>query len=214
MTVTPLENPVLDHKAARSALRVDLRSKSFADQDILRSVAFDLSQGETLVLCGPSGVGKSTLLRVISGLDQDYEGTIDMQGTLSMVFQEPTLLPWVTVAQNLTLTTGATDGDVMDMLASVGLSEKSSAYPNDLSLGQQRRLALARAFVVKPDILLMDEPFVSLDAALSDEIMSVFEKLRSDTDVATILVTHSAAEADRLGDRILTLEGAPATIVG
>ena len=213
MTVTPLDKPAFDHKAARSVLRVDLRSKAFADQDILHSVAFDLSQGETLVLCGPSGVGKSTLLRVISGLDQSFEGTVDIQGTLSMVFQEPTLLPWVTVSQNLVLTTGASEVDVLDILTSVGLDSKAAAYPNDLSLGQQRRLALARAFVVKPDILLMDEPFVSLDHALSEDIMSVFEKLRTDTGVATILVTHSTTEAARLGDRILTLGGSPATLV-
>lgn len=213
MTGPLLDNLNMIHTSKQTVLNVDVQSKFFADQDVLRAVEFDLSQRETLVLCGPSGVGKSTLLRVISGLDTDFKGSVAKQGTLSMVFQEPTLLPWVTVAQNLILTTGASARDVSDMLTSVGLGSKAGAYPNDLSLGQQRRLALARAFIVKPDILLMDEPFVSLDHALSDDIMSVFEALRSDTDVATILVTHSIQEADRLGDRILTLGGSPATLV-
>lgn len=187
-------------------------SKSFGGLKVLEDVSFNLAEGETLVLTGPSGIGKSTLLRLIAGLDRAYTGKISIIGALAMVFQEPTLLPWISVVKNMTIATGADDKLTLAALRSVGLESKANAYPNDLSLGQQRRLSLARAFLKKPDVLLMDEPFVSLDSELSDEMMSVYEQLRQDTGVATILVTHSEREAQRLGDRILTLTGQPATL--
>ncbi len=194
-------------------LRLDLRSKTFGATHILKDVSFALSRGETLVLRGPSGVGKSTILRLISGLDTEFDGNIQLQDKLSIAFQEPTLLPWCNVVENLTIIEGVDEKMTLEALASVGLREKVNAFPNDLSLGQQRRLALARAFVIKPDVLLMDEPFVSLDDRLSDDVIGVYEKLRSETGVSTLLVTHNEREAARLGDRILTLAGQPATLV-
>ncbi|WP_299044832.1 ABC transporter ATP-binding protein [uncultured Tateyamaria sp.] len=194
-------------------LDLRLRGLAYQGKPVLRNVSLRLAPGETLALVGPSGIGKSSLLRVIAGLEAKYDGDCALNGTCAMVFQEPTLLPWRTVAQNVALTTGASDSAVNTALTEVGLGPRALDFPNQLSLGQQRRLALARAFAVKPDLLLMDEPFVSLDPDLVREMMVLFEQLRARHGVATILVTHVADEAQHLADRIVTLGGTPATIV-
>lgn len=197
-----------------SSFLLDLRLHALAHQGtpILRDVSLQLARGETLALVGPSGIGKSSLLRVIAGIDTDQDATCTRLGTCAMVFQEPTLLPWRTVADNVRVTTGASDTDIETSLASVGLAGRGSDFPGQLSLGQQRRLSLARAFAVKPDLLLLDEPFVSLDPDLAHEMMTLFATLRAHHDIATILVTHIPEEAQKLASRIVTLGGNPATI--
>ncbi|PRD40182.1 UNVERIFIED_CONTAM: ssuB1 [Trichonephila clavipes] len=127
-----------------------------------------------------------------------------------MVFQEPVLLPWRNALDNITLATRCDPASACAALARVGLADKATALPGELSLGQQRRLALARAFAAQPDVLLMDEPFVSLDPALTDDMMALLEAERARRPMATILVTHAPAEAARLADRLLRLEGSPA----
>ena len=130
-----------------------------------------------------------------------------------MVFQEPTLLPWRSTKDNLTLTTGISDRAALSALSDVGLGDHADAYPRSLSLGQQRRLALARAFAGAPELLLMDEPFVSLDPDLVEEMMALFARLRAARQVATLMVTHSEDEAKMLASRIIKLSGSPAGIV-
>jgi NitT/TauT family transport system ATP-binding protein len=193
-------------------LSVDLRAVRAGGAQILGPVAFDVAQGETLALTGPSGVGKTTLLRVISGLHGDLDGSVTRPGRISAVFQEPVLLPWRSALANLTLTARIDRNAAMHWLAAVGLGFQAQLFPGQLSLGQQRRLALARAFAMRPDLLLMDEPFVSLDAALADEMMTLFETLRAAQATTTILVTHDAREAARLASRVLRLDGRPATL--
>ncbi|APX14265.1 ABC transporter ATP-binding protein (plasmid) [Tateyamaria omphalii] len=194
-------------------LDLQLRALAYHGAPVLRDVSVQLAHGETLALVGPSGIGKSSLLRVIAGLHTHFDGTYHLRGTCAMVFQEPTLLPWRSVSKNISLTTGASDEDVEDALRDVGLAGRGADFPGQLSLGQQRRLALARAFAVKPDLLLLDEPFVSLDPDLIEEMMTLFTRLRAAHGVATILVTHVEDEAKRLAHRIVTLGGQPATIV-
>ena len=174
-------------------------------------INFQVMRGETLALIGPSGMGKTSLLRIIAGLEEQYVGRSDFTGRVGMVFQEPTLLPWRSALENLTIPTGIGVDQAQEALAEVGLA--GGDFPTQLSLGQQRRLSLARAFAVKPDLLLMDEPFVSLDPDLVEEMMALFIKLRAAHDVATILVTHVEAEAARLASRVLRLDGAPARII-
>ena len=166
-----------------------------------------------LLLEGPVGVGKTTLLRILAGLHADWQGQCHLPGRVAMVFQEPVLLPWRSALENLTLTTDCSEAAAHLALAQVGLTHRARAFPGALSLGQQRRLALARAFLVRPDVLLMDEPFVSLDPALGAEMMALVKELRRGRDMAVILVTHSPEEAATLAHRILRLEGRPARLV-
>lgn len=193
-------------------LTLHLEKLSFEDKPILGAVSLQLYAGETLVVTGPSGVGKTSLLRILAGLETAYVGTLDLPGRRAMVFQEPTLLPWRDLRQNLCLTTGISAKAADQALEEVGLGGLATQFPGELSLGQQRRLSLARAFALSPDVLLMDEPFVSLDPTLVDEMMTLFETLRADRSVATVLVTHVMQEAQRLGSRIVQLAGAPAVI--
>jgi NitT/TauT family transport system ATP-binding protein len=189
-----------------SALSAVIRRKAFGDREVLRDVRIEVAAGETLVVLGPSGVGKSTLLRILAGLDLDFEGAVVRPSRLAMVFQEPTLLPWRRARANLTLATGAGPAAAEAALAEVGLAGLGDLYPRQLSLGQQRRLALARAFAAGPDLLLMDEPFVSLDAARVAEMLALTERLIAAARPATVFVTHAAAEAERLATRTLRLE--------
>lgn len=179
---------------------------------ILGAIELAIERSETLALVGPSGVGKTSLLRIIAGLDASYDGQCNVTGQVAMVFQEPTLLPWRTLRDNLSITTGISPTDALRTLAEVGLETRANDFPNALSLGQQRRLSLARAFAIKPDLLLMDEPFVSLDPDLVEEMMTLFAKLRAAHKVTTILVTHIEEEAKRLASRIVTMGGIPAQI--
>jgi ABC-type nitrate/sulfonate/bicarbonate transport system ATPase subunit len=195
-----------------AALSLHLMSADHGAAPVLGPLTLVLNAGETVALTGPSGIGKTTLLRICAGLHARWQGTLDLPGKVAVVFQEPTLLPWRSALQNLTLTTGCTPADATAALAEVGLADKAGSYPGALSLGQQRRLALARAFALRPDVLLMDEAFVSLDAALANEMMTLFETLRRARPLATLMVTHSADEAQRLAARILRLEGQPGRI--
>jgi len=191
------------------SLHVAIREKSFGATPVLRDLVFQVARGEVLAVLGPSGVGKSTLLRLIAGLDTGFQGQIRREGRLAMVFQEPTLMPWRSALDNLRLTTGVDAGQAEAALARVGLAGKGALYPGQLSLGQQRRLSLARAYAAKPDILLLDEPFVSLDDALVADMLTLTESVIAEQRPATVFVTHSPAEAERLATRQLVL-GSPA----
>ncbi|WP_342078186.1 ATP-binding cassette domain-containing protein [Yoonia sp. SS1-5] len=193
-------------------LDLRLRALGFGGKQILGPINLQLPRGQTLALVGPSGIGKSSLLRIFAGLVRRYEGDCAVHGKTAMVFQEPTLLPWRSARDNITIPTGVTSDIADAALESVGLGQRAAAYPAQLSLGQQRRLSLARAFAVQPDLLLLDEPFVSLDPALATEMMDLFSELRAAHGVTTVLVTHVVQEANRLADRIVTLAGDPAVI--
>ncbi len=194
------------------SLHVAIRSKRFGETHILRDLVFQVAPGEVLAVLGPSGVGKSTLLRLIAGLDTDYVGQIRRTGRLAMVFQEPVLMPWRSARDNLRLTTGVSADQAEAALARVGLSGKGGLFPGQLSLGQQRRLSLARAYAARPDILLLDEPFVSLDPALVEDMLALTESVIAEQRPATVFVTHAQAEADRLATRQMKLQ-APAQAV-
>ena len=173
---------------------------------MLRDIGFEVREGETLAIIGPSGVGKSTLLRIVAGLDTDFEGEIRRPNRVAIMFQEPTLLPWRNAIENLTLVTGISPAEAEAALGTVGLSGRGALYPQQLSLGQQRRLALARAFVTRPQLLLLDEPYVSLDPALLEEMLALTERLIASAHPATLFVTHSTLEAERLASRVLRIE--------
>ena len=195
-------------------IHIDVRRKAFGGAEILQDVRLDLAPGERVAVVGRSGAGKSTLLRIVAGVDTAFEGEVLRPDNISFVFQEPTLLRWRTVLQNLTLThPGLSEAEARAMLHRVGLEEKAGDFPGQLSLGQQRRVALARAFVGRPELLILDEPFVSLDPGLAEEMIALTESLIAEVRPAVLLVTHAISEAERLGERICRLEGSPATLV-
>lgn len=195
-------------------ISVDIRRKGFGGRQILRDIALEMGERDAVAILGPSGIGKSTLLRLIAGLDTDFEGTISRPVRIGMVFQEPVLLPWRSAFENLTLVHSGLDREgALEWLARVGISDGAGLFPGQLSLGQQRRLALARALAGEPELLIMDEPFASLDEETADEMITLTQTLIADTGPALVLVTHSEVEARRLARRVLRLGGSPATLV-
>lgn len=218
----------LDETADRTSLQpihVEVKRKVFpavgerAAQLVLRDISFEVAPRSFVVLTGPSGCGKSTLLNIIAGLDTDFEGLVDLgpaRDRMAYVFQSPRLLPWRTVQQNIALV--LPDGDprqkrIAEMLARVGLAEAANAYPERLSLGMQRRVALARGFILEPDILLMDEPFVSLDDPTAESLRQLLMELWHRHPTTVIFVTHDRYEAIQLGTRILRLAPGQASVV-
>ncbi len=202
-------------------LEVHIARKSFTAAtggrlEVLRDVAFSLARSEVGVVVGPSGCGKTTLLRIIAGLDTDFEGAVRRPGAgrLGMVFQEPRLLPWRTVEENVRLVAPAVSDAALTTLFDVlELEAHRAHYPGELSLGLARRVALARAFAVKPGLLMLDEPFVSLDEALARRLRQQLVTLVESQTMTTLLVTHDLEEAVRLADRVFLLSARPAHVV-
>ena len=183
---------------------------------VLGELSIAVAHGEVAALVGPSGCGKTTLLRIIVGLDHDFEGSVRLpaHGRLGVVFQEPRLLPWRTVEDNVRLAAPqASDATLSALFATLGLAEHRGHYPGELSLGLARRVALARAFAVEPELLVLDEPFVSLDAPLAARLRAELVELVSRRPVTTLLVTHSVEEAIGLADRIFLLSASPARVL-
>jgi ABC-type nitrate/sulfonate/bicarbonate transport system ATPase subunit len=214
-------SPVGDPKQPEGQLDVSIKQKSYraasgGSIEVLRDMAFTLRAGAVGALVGPSGCGKTTLLRIITGLDPDFTGAVRLpdHGKLGMVFQEPRLLPWRTVEQNVRLgAPEATDADLDTLFAALGLAAHRHHFPGELSLGQARRVALARAFAVKPDLLVLDEPFVSLDDALAERLRDELAALVTSRRVTTLLVTHNIDEAIGLADRLFLLSSTPTRVV-
>jgi NitT/TauT family transport system ATP-binding protein len=202
-------------------LEVSIKHKSYyaasgGTLQVLNGLALVLRGGEVGALVGPSGCGKTTLLRIIAGLDRDYDGTVQLpdHGKLGVVFQEPRLLPWRTLEQNVRLAAPqATDASLNTLFQALGLDAHRHHYPGELSLGLARRVALARAFAVEPDLLLLDEPFVSLDDALAARLRDELAELVNRRPVTTLLVTHNVEEAIGLADRLFLLSASPARVV-
>jgi len=210
---------------AAAPLRVDIAEKTFRSSEgvsvtALKDLAFEVRQGEFACLVGPSGCGKTTTLRILLGLDSDFQGSFQLPHSdsdrIGVVFQEPVLLPWRTVEQNvrLAMPKGMCSADLMPLFDSLGLSQVRALYPSELSLGLARRAALARAFALEPAILFLDEPFVSLDEQTAERLRYLLLSVWSARPTTALMVTHNVREALMLSDRIILLSARPAHVLG
>ena len=184
---------------------------------------FKVKAGQFCCLLGPSGCGKTTLLNILSGLDSNFDGNIQLDNgqtpgfsSIGYMFQEPRLLPWLTVRENVEVVTNQTEKEKSlskSMLDQMGLIKNMESFPNQLSGGMQRRVAIARAFVNKPKILLLDEPFISLDVTVANLLRKMLITMWQQQQNTIIFVTHDLREAISLGDRILFLSKSPSKII-
>jgi ABC-type nitrate/sulfonate/bicarbonate transport system ATPase subunit len=182
---------------------------------LLHDVALCAAPGEIVALLGPSGTGKTSTLHILLGLDRDFQGTVRRTAMrVGAVFQEPRLLPWRTVSDNIRLVVphGQPMPDIAALLRDVGLADSEALYPRQISLGMARRVALARALAIAPDLLILDEPFVSLDASAAGLIATRLARLRDETGAALVIATHDIDRAIALATRIVVLAGRPATV--
>lgn len=196
-------------------MHIEIESKSFGTDEVLRDISFRLKPGSFTVLTGPSGCGKTTLLRIVAGLDRDWHGRIEGAENIAYIFQEPRLLPWRSLLDNVRLAAEPAGhaNEARAALAMVGLEDYANAYPGALSMGMARRASLARALAVRPAILLMDEPFVSLDETAAAKLRKMTLELWSDNQPTILMVTHDLDEAAAMADRILVMAGRPARVV-
>ena len=202
--------------------------KTFGDLEAIRHLSFDVGDGEFLSVLGPSGCGKSTLLMMVAGLIDPTAGEIRIQGAkvtgprreIGVVFQSPVLLPWRTVLQNvlfpielLKLPRPHYRRRAMELLRMAKIDEFADVLPRQLSGGMRQRVAICRALVHDPNILLMDEPFSALDAITRDEMAVELQRIWQANRKTVIFVTHSIREAAFLSDRVVVMGRRPATII-
>lgn len=212
-----------DARPGRALLRVAIDRKVYRRAhtepvEAVRGLAFSIGEAEITCLIGPSGAGKTTTLRILLGLDPDFEGSVapdPSQAGVAMVFQEPRLLAWRSVEQNVRLALPRAErGRNLDALfESLGLSPWRGRYPGALSLGMQRRVALARALALEPKVLILDEPFVSLDDAAAASLRGLVVDTVARSGTSVLMVTHNVDEAIAIADRLLLLSPRPATLV-
>ena len=209
-------------------VRIAALKKAFGELEAIRQLSFDVADGEFLSVLGPSGCGKSTLLMMIAGLIDPSAGEIRIKDAkvagprreVGVVFQSPVLLPWRTVLQNvlfpielLKLPRRQYERRAMDLLRMAKIDEFSGLLPRQLSGGMRQRVAICRALVHDPSILLMDEPFSALDAITRDEMAVELQRIWQANRKTVIFVTHSIREAAFLSDRVLVMARRPATII-
>ena len=185
-------------------MKVSNLTKSFENKLVFNNFSVEFPENQISVIEGESGIGKTTLLRIIAGIDTDYSGEITGHDKkISYVFQEPRLFDAITVKQNLELIEKNTDLSINDILSIVELDKEQNTYPNELSGGMKMRLSLARALYYNGEIFLMDEPFSALDNDMKSRIIpKVFELLKNKT---VIIVSHNADELKEYTDNLIKI---------
>jgi NitT/TauT family transport system ATP-binding protein len=207
-------------------LSIDIQEKSYAAQGkapehcAIRNLTFSLGDREFVCLVGPSGCGKTTLLHILAGLDRDFQGRIASDHedpiTIGYVFQQPRLLPWRTVRENIELALPSPESAralVDHLLEAMNIAVVANHYPERLSLGMSRRVALVRAFALQPTLLLMDEPFVSLDTPTARGIRELMIRVWLERPHTVLFVTHDLREAIALADRLIFLKPPPTSVL-
>ncbi|MBR6302569.1 MAG: ABC transporter ATP-binding protein, partial [Lachnospiraceae bacterium] len=194
------------------------------DVEAIRNVSFNVKEGEFISIIGASGCGKTTLLRLIAGLEKNYGGNILLDGKKvekagldrGVIFQEHRLLPWLTVEENLTIGLDGTKKELQDLareyLKKVDLENFEKVYPSQLSGGMAQRVAIARALMRRPRILLLDEPLGALDALTRMNMQAEIDRIREEEKTTMIMVTHDIDEAIFLGDKVVVMKPRPAEV--
>ena len=194
----------------KSKFIIENVSKSFS-QKILKNISLEISGEDITVVVGKSGCGKTTFLRMLAGLENISDGSIkfldssgkEKKAKIGMVFQEPRLMPWLTVEKNIRIYEKEKRVDVDKVLSLVSLKDVKKFYPNELSGGMASRIAIARAIGYNPDILLMDEPFAALDYFTRNQLQNEIIKIHKETKTGIVFVTHNIDEALLIGGKII-----------
>jgi ABC-type nitrate/sulfonate/bicarbonate transport system ATPase subunit len=188
---------------------------------VLEEITLEVEPGELHAILGPSGCGKTTLLRIIAGLVDPSGGSVVVadDSRVATVFQKPRLLPWRTVSENIAFAAKGLaiapfdlEDRVTEVMRLTQLTDAADQYPQQLSGGMAQRVAFARALLVEPDVLLLDEPFANLDALTAAQLRTEFTERWRDAARAGVLVTHDIMEAVSLADRVTVLAGSPASV--
>lgn len=214
----------MQRAGACGRLSVQILDKTYAGADgepvqAVSGLTFACAPNSCTALVGPSGCGKTTILKIIAGLDPDFRGEVTLDGAptrtarIGFIFQEPTLLPWRSVEENIRLAAPEISSPELDRLMKLtAIAEFRTRFPAELSLGLARRVSMVRALASKPDLLLLDEPFVSLDAKTAATLRKLVAEILDREAITALLVTHDLREAVELADQIITLTGRPARV--
>jgi sulfonate transport system ATP-binding protein len=194
-------------------ITIDIKEKFFKDIKILENIKIFVNEGEFLSIIGPSGCGKTTLLNIASSLDKDFKGKVTiLSSNIGFVFQDHRLIPWLTIKENLLIISKNKDmNHINELLKIVGLNDILDVYPKSLSGGMARRVSFVRAFINKPKVIFLDEPFISLDYPTATALKKDFLELCKKFNTTVILVTHDLSEAIYLSNRILFFSKNPAS---
>lgn len=212
-------------------LNVNIKKKIFylkinnkiKDNLIFKNFFIKIPKGQFTCIFGPSGCGKTTLLNIISGLDNSYNGQVNFdtknlkskENKIGYMFQSPRLFPWLTAIENIRFPIKKKNNSLKNaklLLKNVGLKKYENSFPHKLSGGMQRRIALARAFSTNPNLLLLDEPFISLDKKIADQLRDLLINLWKKNKPTIVFVTHDLDEAITLSDRIIFISKVPSKI--
>lgn len=225
MTVLDLATQTVAHRAPtdESAIGLDAVTKRFprAATPVLSDVSLQVQRGECVSVLGASGCGKSTLLGIVAGLDSPTSGTVRTpNGAPALMFQDSLLFPWLTARRNVELALrlrgvprAERRAEAQRLLELVHLRQHADKRPHELSGGMRQRVALARALAQGAEVLLMDEPFAALDAITRDVLHDELTRIRRETGVTILFVTHNVREAIRLGDRVVLLSSRPGRVI-
>ncbi len=201
-------------------LEIHINSKKYQENRVIENLKLEVKSSEFISIIGPSGCGKTTLLNIISNIDTEFLGNVLFDKkcikdvNIGVMFQDSRLIPWLTIFENIMLVSNSKDEEsILEALIEVGLEEYINSYAKELSGGMQRRAALVRAFINKPDVILLDEPFISLDYPTAQALRSDFLKFYKKYKPTVVFITHDLKEAVSLSQRIVFLDSSPMKVV-